>query len=330
MTEVMDTQNNPLQTKTGIRGSAPFIELHLSRGVFATGGQLSGSVVFRLSRETNIRALTVSVAGFETVAGASFARVIRRQEPFFQREVLLSGREQPRFTSERISQFWNGFLGRDVGRTLSAGEHMYPFAIPLPVSLPSSYEGKAGRIDYTVTARVQFPIGSGVQVSTLVPVVFAPKGLKDRPVVLNYPGVNGAGEHADLGISVELPQRVVESGQRTSGHFIVTNPHRTRIDAIDVLLESCEWVRESEQRELDRRVVESMTINPDDPCAEVIKGSFDLRVPSNALPTVEGTAISVLWFLKLRLNSEPPLEFKTPITVYLPPWEARRVTEPPI
>lgn len=299
-----------------VRGASPALELHLGRSLFATGQQLSGVVLFRVSKQSGIRSLIVSVTGCETVTGTLLPH--GKSMSFFSREILLTGSERPRFRHERISRFWNEFLGRNTGRSLSAGEHMYPFLIPLPASLPPTYQGRAGKIEYTVTSRLEFPLGQGIQVSKAIPVVFVPRTQKISPVALSYPSSNGTLQSGGVSINVELMQHCVELGKRVTGRFTIANPKRVHIKEVVASLENCEWVRGTVRKELAREVVESVTIEPDNPTAGFIEGRFELRVPENAAPTVEGTAISVLWFLKLYLDSAHPLEFKAPITVYHP------------
>lgn len=290
------------------------LALHLSRSVFATGKRLSGVVVFRLARPINIRSLTVSVSGKETPSGFS----LTRGRLFFDREVLLSGMQRPCLTSERLSLFWNTFLGRESGRVLSAGEHIYPFSIPLPASLPPSYEGKAGRIAYTVTACVQFPLVGSVRTSKEVSVVFVPRLHKGRPVALSYPTEGGAIHAGEVSVSLELPRRAVEIGKSIAGKFTINNPKHAVIARTIVSLENCEWVRLASGGELQRSCVDSQDIRLANTEAESIEGEFSLTVPHGAVPSVEGTAISVIWLLKLYVDTSPPLELKTPITVYAP------------
>lgn len=294
------------------------LELHLSHAAFVTGRRLSGVVVFRLARPTSIRALTITVSGRETPSGASLARTFRGTSSFFAREALLSGMEQPRLTSERVSQLWNAFLGRDRGRTLSPGEHTYPFSVTLPASLPPSYEGKAGRIGYTVTARVQFPLGRGLRVTANAPVVSVPRAQRSRPIAISYPTEGGTVHAGEVSVNLELPRRSVELGGVISGRVTINNPRRAEISGATVSLETCEWVRLSSDRELRRSRADSAAIAPERPTAEVIQSDFDLRVPHNGAPSVEGTAISVIWLLKLSIDTSPPLELKTPIAVFAP------------
>ena len=297
-------------------GARPAIELYLSRDAYATGRNLSGVVLFRLERATNIRSLTVSVTGCEKPAGASLTRALRRKESFFHREVLLSGMDQPRLVSDRVSQLWNSILGRDTGTRLSPGEHIYPFSTQLPASLPSSYEGRAGRIDYRVCVRVQFPAGGGIKAFAEVPIVFAPRVLRARPVAVSHPTAGGSVHSQQANASLTIDQRAVELGQVVTGRFSVANPQQTSISRIQASLEMCEWVRLAAERELHRDRVDTKVIQPSDPTAATIEGEFDLRVPQSACPTVEGTTISVIWLLKLQVETSPPIELKTPILVY--------------
>lgn len=315
----MVTENDQLRARVKPSDTMPSLELHLSRNTFTAGLQLSGVVVFRLSRPTNIRALVVSVAGREVASGASLRDAIRRPAWFFQREVLLTGRDQPRFTSERISQYWNAFLGRDLCRTLSEGEHTYPFSIPLPASLPPSYKGKAGTIDYVVAARVYFPMGRSVQIATEVPVGLVRRAPSAGPVAVSYPEAGEAPSAEDVNVSMEIPAGGAELGKPVSLRFTITNPKQVAIERMMVSLEVNEEVRAGTRKELDGRCVDFRIIKPEDPNAALVDASIELMVPRNASPTVESAAVSVVWFLKLHLNTTPPLEFKMPVMVYSPP-----------
>lgn len=301
-----------------VRNGVPALELHLSRDVFATGKRLSGVVVLRLSKPVNIRSLSVSVTGTERPTGASLARALRGGDAFFDRETLLSGGLQPRRRSDQVSLLWNGWLGRYTGRTLSAGEHTYPFTVPLPASLPPSYDGTAGKIEYRVTARLQPTAGRATKVSRSVPVVFVPRLHRGRPVALSYPTADGTVHSTEINMDIELPERMVAMGETVEGRFSVTNPHGVAIPRVTASLEVCEWVKLAVDREIQRNRVDLAVIKPEHQAATSIAGTFSLRVPTTTPPSIDGTAISVIWLLKLTLETDPPIEFKTPITVYAP------------
>ena len=298
-----------------VANGSPLLELHLGREVFATGQRLSGVVVLRLSKSMNIRSLSVSVTGVERPAGASLVRAFTQAGAFFGREQLLSGALKPRLISDRASLLWNAMLQRNTGRALSAGEHTYPFSITLPASLPPSYEGKAGKIDYRVTARLQPPFGRPIKVWGTVPVVFVPRMHRGRPVALSSPA-NGTAQSTETSMTIELPERAIPMGGKVEGRFIIANPKGLRIPRVTAKLEVCEWVRLAVDREIERQQVDEAVIKPEDPTAESVESAFSLQLPESAPPSIDGTSISVIWLLKLSLDTDPPIEFKTPITVF--------------
>ncbi len=303
----------------GRRGNGvPALELHLSRDVFATGRRLSGVVVLRLMKPINIRSLSVAISGTEAPAIGPFVRAIGKGGAFLEREVVLSGALQPRLASDRVSLLWNGVLGRYTGRTLSAGEHTYPFSVSLPASLPPSYDGRAGKIEYRVTARLQPAVGRATKVSRVVPIVSVPRQQRGRPVAVSYPNADGTVHSTEININIELPERQVAMGETVEGHFTISNPHAMMIPHVTASLDVCEFVGLSVNKEIHRDRVDVAIIKPQEPEATSIDGAFALRAPKSASPSIEGTAISVIWLLKLTLKTDPPIEFKTPITVYAP------------
>ncbi len=301
-----------------VRNGAPVVELHLCREVFYTGRRLSGVVVLRLSKPVDVRSLTVSVAGDEKPTGAALARALNRGGAFFDRELLLSGALQPRLASDRVSLVWNSVLGRYKGRTLAAGEHTYPFSISLPASLPPSYEGTAGKIEYRATARLLLATGRTIRDSRVIPVVFVPRLHRGRPVAVSYPTADGAVHSTEIEVNIELPDRMVAMGETVQGRMSISNPHGITIPHITASLEVCEWVRLAVDREIQRERVDVAVIKPRIAEASHIEAEFSLRAPKTAPPSIEGTAISVIWLLKLTLDTDPPIEFKTPIVVYSP------------
>lgn len=297
----------------------PSLELHLGRDVFATGNPVSGVVILRLSQDINIRSLSVCLAGMERPASSPLVRAFRRAVPFFEREMLLSGALKPRLASDRLSLLWNALLGRYKGRTLSAGEHTYPFSINLPASLPPSYEGRAGKIDYRVSARLRPAIGKMIRAATAVPVVLVPRVHRGgRQVALTYPAAEGTIRSTEISMTVELPEQAVAMGGNVQGRLSISNPGEVEIPRMKVGLEVCEYVRLAADREIDCNCADSVVIESENATAASIEADFNLGLPQQAPPTVDGTAISVIWLLKLTLETDPPIEFKTPITVYCP------------
>ncbi len=304
--------------KANGRNGVPYLELQLSSAQCAAGGQVSGVVVFHLAKPAGMRSLTVAISGTETPSGPHVSRSLRQTASFFDREILLSGMQQPKLTHERVSQAWNAFLGRDLGRTLSAGVHTYPFSIPLPASLPPTYNGRAGSVAYSVSATAQFPIGRAVKISRDVQIAAVPRPQRTRPVALTYPTSDSAAHANDISVRVDLPMRAVEHGESVGGRISVSNPRRAAVRAVEIALENCEWVRFASENDMQRETVRQLVLRPDDPEVACFETEFALPVPEDAVPTVEGTNIAVIWFLRIRLDTDPPVEFKAPVFVYSP------------
>jgi len=323
MGDAMPIQTDEGQTKSDRRGEALSLELIPSRSVFATGQRLSGVVLLRLERPVNIRHLSVSVEGRETASRRAVSGALRGSTLFFSREIRLIGAQRPRLTSERVARFWNAFLGRDTGRKLSAGEHIYPFSIPLPASLPPTYHGRAGEIEYTVYARLK-PVGRrAVCTACRAALVSLPRAGRAQPVALSYPTAGGNVHTASVSADLRLPDRTVVLGGKIAGQLSVANPERTPISRVRVLLECCEWLQRGSRKEIYRRVVDQWVHEVGDPAPPHIEAGFELAAPRDAPPTVEGIAVAVIWLLKLRIECDPPIELKTPIAAYEPVCEPR-------
>ncbi|MGC8861433.1 MAG: hypothetical protein ACP5R5_01515 [Armatimonadota bacterium] len=314
----MSIETDLRQVSSCSRGGRISLELTLSRDVFSTAQRLSGVVVLRLKKPTNLWSLSISVEGRETPAWAGLSRALRGGTLFFSREVLLTGMEQPRATSERIGWFWNAFLGRDTGRRLTVGEHIYPFSIPLPASLPPTYRGRAGAIDYTVCARLRLGIGRVLRAARSAALVSPPCAGRTQPVALSYPTADGNVHTACVSASLQLPGRTVALGGKIAGRFALANAGRTPIRRVSVFLECCEWLQRGSRKQMYRRIADQYILDPADPRVQAVEAEFELAAPRDAPPTVEGSAISVIWLLKLRIDAEPPIELKTPVTAYEP------------
>jgi hypothetical protein len=63
---------------------------------------------------------------------------------------------------------------------LSPGEHIYPFCFRLPYNLPSSFEGKAGYVRYTIRGIIDRP-GEVDYITKRAFTVIAPLDLNTQP-----------------------------------------------------------------------------------------------------------------------------------------------------
>ncbi len=314
-----------LRTRVSLGDAASHLEMRLSRKVFVAGGQMSGVVVLKLAKQIDIRSLVVTVKGVEISPGIRIRGIKYAPKSFFQRDVLLSGRDQPRFKSDRIAQYWNAFLMRDTCRVLSAGEYAYPFSVALPTSLPPSCEGKTGRIVYSIAACLQFPLGRAQQIFFEVPVAFASLELENEGFSLSHSAVYGGKHATGADISVSLPSRGFALGTSIRGQITLSNPRKVEMKCMTVSLNVCDGSRSSGKSvagrakgELDLRCVDSMVITPENPSDCLITSDFEVAIPSDAPPSVEGTSMFVAWSLGVSVDSCPPLEIQVPVIVHLP------------
>ena len=314
----MASGDQGMRVRGDLGRKAGLFELSLSRNVFARGRQLSGVVLLRLARPVNIKAIMVSVTGGEFVPGGRLAGSIRTGTAFFRREVLLSGRDRPRLISERLSQYWKAFLKREQYRTLSAGEHTYPFTVSLPASLPPSCEGRAGRVTYYVTARVKFPLGRAFQVTAETPVAFSARDLPDEPFSLSHSSVYSGAHATGADMTVDLPSRSFDLGSNLIGTLTIMNPRRARMESITLSLDVCDGARIESRAGVVEKSVQTVTIVPDDPSSPEIKADLDLWIPSDAPPSVEGKMVLVTWSLNIQVEACPPMDLRVPVIVRLP------------
>ncbi|MGQ9455380.1 MAG: hypothetical protein ACUVRS_10720 [Armatimonadota bacterium] len=297
------------------KNTGPLLELLATRDAFAAGALLTGIVVLRSERPFSLFRLKVLVEGLE-VPECGILHKFRNQPLFFTREWFGSGIRAPLTTYERLSFFWNCFLGRIRGKNISAGEHIYPFAVHLPGSLPPSYSGSAGTVEYRVTAQLQRILARPVSVARVVNVVSVPRAESTQPLVLMYPSRQGVAKKPPLKANLEVQDPQASVGGKIRGRFEIHNAEKVPIRSVCATLEVYEWLRgigtgKASHRIADRFPLMSDALQSDQVCCE-----FELQVPSDAVPTVEGTIIRVNWILRLFVESEPPVELKVPLRVF--------------
>jgi hypothetical protein len=285
------------------------INLHLNSEVFSAGGMLSGIVELDCKKPIDVRAIWVQINGTEKPRGS---------EPIhlFSRQVILTGRTSPKIRSDRISLLWNSFLGRETGRTIPKGEHIYPFAILLPESIPASYEGNVGSIEYKVTAGITYPVLKGPKVTKDVEIASIPRIPRGRMVAVSYPSASSMVHGSLVKVELSLEHRAVSEGDCVSGKFRIINPENTNIPSLNISLEACEWLKTSRSGNMPWQEMSGCEYLPEHSAASEFEVEFSLPIPENVIPTIDSSKIAVIWLLKLVLYTASPMEFRTPIVVY--------------
>lgn len=297
------------------KNTGPSLELFATRNAFAAGALLTGIIVLRSERPLSLFRLKVLVEGLE-IPECGILRKFRNQPLFFAREWFVSGIRAPLTTYERLSFFWNCFLGRIRGKNISAGEHIYPFAVHLPSSLPPSYSGSAGAVEYRVTAQLQRILARPVNVSRVVNVVSVPRVEPVQPLVLVYPSRQGVAKKLPLKVNLEVENPQVSVGGKIRGRFEISNVERVPIREVSATLEVYEWLRGVGTGKTGHMIADRFSMASEVLQNDHISCEFEMQVPSDAAPTVEGTVIRVSWILRLLVESEPPVELKAPLRVF--------------
>ncbi|XP_037115861.1 arrestin domain-containing protein 3-like [Syngnathus acus] len=119
------------------------------RGTFSPGDVLAGRVTVVASKETKVQSLTVTAKGKAEVKwcdqdGQTKALHQDEEKYFFLEHIILQDKNK-----------------RDGTEIIHQGRSVYPFTFAIPnIDMPSSYEGKWGRITYSLQAQLTRSIWS--------------------------------------------------------------------------------------------------------------------------------------------------------------------------
>lgn len=294
------------------------LELVTTRNIYLAGGQLTGIVVLRSEKPIYCDTLKVTVEGLEVPAVSGGRRQLPRQSVFFAREKLIAGIELPHSAYEQFSLLWNTFLARVERRRISAGEHIYPFAIPIPASLPPSYSGSAGSICYQISAQIKTFLARPVVVSKTVRIAALPRRKHSGPVNLMYPSPESSAKRAPIEVNVVLESPTLPLGDTFRGHLRVLNSDKINLGRVSAILEVRECLRGPVVQEIHRQTADEWVLENSAGHPELVEADFSLKVPSKAPPSLDGTFVSVSWIMKVRIDTEPPVELTSPVAVYTP------------
>ena len=269
---------------------------------------LSGIVQINCKKPTKVRSIWVQVNGTEKPINS-------KSIDLFSRQVILTGRANPRIRSDRLTLFWNSFLGREQGRKIPKGKHIYPFAILLPEAIPASYNGNIGSIEYNVTAGINYPVISGPKIGKEVKIASIPRIPRGRMVAISYPAASNMVHGSLVKVELSLEHRAVMDGDKVTGKFKIINPENTNIPSLNISLEACEWLKTS-RKVMAWQEISAYEHLPEHSAAAEFELEFSLPIPENAIPTIDASRIAIIWLLKLVLYTATPMEFRTPIVVY--------------
>ncbi|MCB9712583.1 MAG: hypothetical protein H6712_01915 [Myxococcales bacterium] len=199
-------------------------------------------------------------------------------------------------------------------RELSAGEHEYPVTFALPPDVPGSFVGRHLSIEWTVRVRVDIPWWPDARAAFDLWVVASPHVDPPPPRVLasSTDGPRGRKPYAE----VSLGSSALDPGGQLQGRVALSNTAHNDYRALRFTLVAVQSVPGllspfTSHEARARWVVPLSAPAEDEPIA------FSLRLPADLVPAFETQALSLKWFLevKVEITWATNLELWIPVVV---------------
>ncbi|XP_076758452.1 uncharacterized protein LOC143427843 isoform X3 [Xylocopa sonorina] len=183
--------------------------------VYYSGHQISGSVHLNLNEPANALGIRLKCKGEAQVYFTDRSAGIRRKfsafENYLHVETYLVGGKYTRAGSDcymNAGCWINGFSSRVDGKEKSMiTDGVYPFSLTLPENLPCSFEGRYGRVRYSIRALLD--VTTIYRFSTnIIPFTVAPiLDLNRDPLapVVSYHSTEKTRKHKEIVVEVEQP-----------------------------------------------------------------------------------------------------------------------------
>lgn len=291
-------------------------------GIYCPGDVLTGHVRLELSQRLTVNNLDLLVQG--TGNAAWRLRTLQGDEFLADDEVYLNE------IAELVGKRRNEMV------TLSAGEHVFPFACDLPLELPATFTGSHGNISYLVKVVIQAdrnePAHREPCVTTNIFLVESRLSLEGLGNQLNsyridykHP-VKTSGlstGSSSVKVSLFMPRRAYDIGDNLVVNLSLTNSSRKAVKSMSLAL-----VMEAEYRVRDRVNTERLLVaDHEDAFAVRHLESRQWRhvglavprcIPPSGLP--HSSIISIKYWLVFKAElerSQDPVMVQTPVLIGL-------------
>ncbi|XP_062564553.1 arrestin domain-containing protein 3-like isoform X2 [Armigeres subalbatus] len=289
----------------------PHCEIHFDnnpQGVFHGGQIMSGSVELRLDKPKLVNDFRLVISGRADV-----------------RWVQQKGRDRKTYIGEEELLRAETKLIPQSNTEIPAGIHTYNFASPIPLHVPTSFEGEHGKIRYTVRAildrpwkldqacTAQFTVLKSLNLNHRIDTLKVRKKETLVKTFYFWPCTS-----SPLRIEAEIPMSGYVPGQRIPITVMLQNASSTSVTSINSSLQRKVSYISQRPRELIRVVGKSLasvvtTVTHD----ESNTYYQQLEIPSIA-PTGKCSVLAIEYILKVKvhvngLHSNPKIKF--PITI---------------
>ncbi|XP_033323417.1 arrestin domain-containing protein 4 isoform X5 [Megalopta genalis] len=250
------------------------IVLDVPQQVYYSGQRVSGHVLLNVSEPVIVLGIRLKYKGEAQVYFTDRSAGIRRKfsafENYLHVETYLAGGKyggpvRSGIATRSLGVGTNGFSSRVDGKeksTITGG--VYPFSLTLPENLPCSFEGRYGRVRYSIRALLDvttiYRFSTNIIPFTVAPILDLNRDpLAVLPLHIQQSKVY-LGQTEPISISMSLPVHGYVPGQTIPIMIVLTNPTAIVIRKIRVVfkkVEACvdvsEWYYRMFQKNLKLR-----------------------------------------------------------------------------
>ncbi|XP_055550746.1 arrestin domain-containing protein 4-like [Wyeomyia smithii] len=284
-------------------------------GIFFVGQTLTGTAVLQLSETETVNGVSVKIEGFTVVSW----RGKRHPHGHKHHAKQFSGREEYLNALTYVVGGPNGPV-----LEIPPGSHTFKFACPLPVTLPTSFEGQFGHVRYTITVVVERPTYQNTSHREGL-TVLRQVNLNDEPSLWDAKKLELSKQFGwwifksdPLDISVEVPSTGYVPGQHIPVLVQWNNGSSVIINGIRIKLYKNETYSAKDPFEKSRTDTQCIAKveNRDAHAQGRIKFERNLPIPSTPPSSVSPMiTISYELVVYIHISSGEIPEFNVPITI---------------
>jgi hypothetical protein len=260
----------------------PRIWIEFQKNTYSLGEEVSGVVHLSMDKPISQRGAGIFLMGKE------------RTEISYQKTVQTGQTHQTR-TETAVQE--SGFLNQQYPMPLptdekgkcAVGEHSFPFKFTLQQGLPTTYRGRYARIVYTVSAKIDVPMGMDVNGSSEFNVISSNLQPYQAAPINAYS--NSWGNQQSAGISFTLDRGQYARGEVISGKCFFRTASKD-VRKIDVALRWVETASAQNQRATSE-IMKELSQVPAGGGTFQGESTFSVSVPPQAPPTYEATLSNV-------------------------------------
>ncbi|KOX70634.1 Arrestin domain-containing protein 2 [Melipona quadrifasciata] len=263
--------------------------------IYYSGHQISGNVHLDLDQPTSALGIRLKCKGEAQVYFTDRSAGIRRKfsafENYLHAETYLVG-------GCWINRFSSRVDGKEKS-VITGG--VYPFSLTLPENLPCSFEGRYGRVRYSIRALLDvttiYRFSTNIIPFTVAPILDLNRDpLAPLPISVKQSKVY-IGQTESLGMSMDLPVRGYVPGQTIPIKIAITNPTTVVVTKIRVVCKKVVTYHSTEKSRKHKEIVVEVEqpVNKD---ADAYDVTFDVpAVPPTGM--IHCNIIDVLYTLKV-------------------------------